>query len=193
MAHSSDHYLAQLQDQLPTGIAWTRDPNSPLTKLLLALGDGFARFEARAEQLLDEADPRTTAELLPDWESSMGLPDLCCGPAPDIDQRRAQVIARDIDEGGQSVSYFIQRAATLGFTITITEFAAWRCDMPCDLPINGTEWNFTWRVNAPATTIVEFTCMSPCDEPLRAWGNLVLECDIRRHAPAHTNVLFGYV
>ena len=30
------------------------------------------------------------------------------------------------------------------------------------------------------------------DEALAAWGNALLECVIKRYAPAHTSVLFSY-
>lgn len=42
-------------------------------KLLLAIGDELTRVSSRAADLVEEADPRTTLELLPEWENDYGL------------------------------------------------------------------------------------------------------------------------
>lgn len=49
-----------------------------------------------------------------------------------------------------------------------------------------------WRINAPTTTVTEFTVNSPCTDPLRTWGNALLECVMNRYKPAHGELLFGY-
>ena len=54
-------------------------------------------------------------------------------------------------------------------------------------------WQFVWQVNAPEASIVEFDAgRSSAGEPLRSWGNELLECVINRLKPAHTYVLFAY-
>jgi uncharacterized protein YmfQ (DUF2313 family) len=53
-------YLSQLQALLPQGAAWTRERDAALTRLLDAFAEEFARVDARARQLLDESDPRST-------------------------------------------------------------------------------------------------------------------------------------
>jgi uncharacterized protein YmfQ (DUF2313 family) len=64
--------------------------------------------------------------------------------------------------------------------------------MGVNLPIYGDLWRFAWQVNAPATTVEQFTVMGGVDEALQSWGNELLECLISRLKPAHTNVLFAY-
>ena len=72
---SGDDYVDALAALLPTGPAWPREYDSTL--------DGAARrpvaqiwgdVDGRAADLLEiESDPRTTTELLPDWEAAYGL------------------------------------------------------------------------------------------------------------------------
>jgi uncharacterized protein YmfQ (DUF2313 family) len=70
-------YRQQLAALLPTGPALPREPGSVLMRLLEPPAAELARIELRAIALLDEADPRVTAEMLVDWERAFGLPDDC--------------------------------------------------------------------------------------------------------------------
>lgn len=185
-------YTAQLQALLPSGAAWPREPEAALTRLLDALAAELAIIDGRAAQLIEEADPRSTSELLPDWERVVGLPDPCAGDDQTLAGRRERLVQKLTTRGGQSRAYFIRLAAALGYPITITEFRPFTCNSYCDDGLDPDPWRFVWRVNAPAVTIRPFTAESGCDEPIRAWGNEVLECAISRHKPAHTNVIFGY-
>ncbi|WP_197520275.1 putative phage tail protein, partial [Paraburkholderia tropica] len=54
----------------------------------------YERSTSRANYLLIDSFPPTAYELLPEWESTLGLPDPCAGEAPTIPQRQAQVLAR---------------------------------------------------------------------------------------------------
>mgnify|MGYP001809569769 CR=1 FL=1 len=72
-----DDYLAQLVALLPTGPAIPREPGGVLLRLLEAPAAELARVDLRGAALLDEADPRATAELLTDWQRAFGLPDAC--------------------------------------------------------------------------------------------------------------------
>lgn len=186
-------YLHQLQQLLPTGIAWPRDMEATLTKLLSALADSLSRSHNRTADLIDESDPRTTTEMLPDWETTLGLPDACSAAATTLQERRAALLAKLTSRGGQSRQFFIDLAATLGFEVTITEFGPFLAGVSAAGDACGTEeWRFVWRVNAPAETIHEVSCEEPCEDPIRYWGNELLECAITRLKPAHTSVLFGY-
>lgn len=194
MSEMTDQYTAQLQALLPRGRAWPRQPGAVLTRLLAGLAGALARTHNRALDLLDEADPRTTVELLADWERVAGLPDSCLPATGTVQERRDALVARLTARGGQSRRFFIDLAAALGFTVTITEFRPFRAGAAAagDALTNG-DWVFTWRVEAPATTVREFRAgSSAAGEPLRIWGNALLECALGRVKPAHTIVLFGY-
>lgn len=188
-------YLKQLQDLLPPGPAWPRDDDAWLTRLLGALAAELARVDGRAWQLVEEADPRTTAELFADWETMAGLPDSCAvafGGDQTMDQRRAALLGRLTTLGGQSAAYYIGLAAALGYAITITEFHEHTVNDDVEYPIYDTAWNFVWQVNAALSTVTEITVESTVEDPIAAWGNALLECVIKRLKPAHTTVQFSY-
>jgi uncharacterized protein YmfQ (DUF2313 family) len=192
MAMTAEQYLAQLQALLPQGAAWPREPGVVLTDVLRAPAEELARADARAEQLVDEADPRTTLELLVDWERVAGLPDPCFGESLTISGRRASLFQKLTELGGASRAYFISVAEAIGFTVTITEFTKHTVQHSVDHPIYGEQWNFVWQVNAPLHTVRAHTVQSGVDEPLATSGNQPLECVITALKPAHTFVQFKY-
>jgi len=187
-------YLSQLQALLPPGQAWPREPDAVLTRLLAGLAEGLARVDARAADLLEEADPRTALELLGEWEAMAGLPDACTGPAERVAARRRRVVAQLLMRGGQSRAYFIALAEALGFVgARITEHRPATCAGTCADRLYGEPWRYVWRLSVPVSAGVTVgTCAGGCDERLRSWGSPVLECVIGRMAPAHTRVMIGY-
>lgn len=58
---------------LPPGRLWRLVGESLVSSILLASGDELARLDARAMDLLDEADPATAVESLPEWEDDLDL------------------------------------------------------------------------------------------------------------------------
>ncbi len=195
MALTDADYLQQLQALLPPGPAWPVDPDATTTRLLASLAQELARVDGRALQLLEEADPRTVGELFADWERVAGLPDACAeafGGTQSIAQRRAALIGQLTTLGGQSAAYYIGLAAALGYAITITEFKPHDVLDDVNAAITGQAWAFAWQVNSAINTVTDFTVEGSADEALASWGNSLLECVIKRVAPAHTAVLFSY-
>lgn len=192
MGMTAEDYLAQLQALLPQGPAWPRDAGATLTKLLQAMADELARVDSRAATLIGETDPRTTSELLADWERVAGLPDTCVTAAQTTAQRRAALHARLTTLGGQKGAYFIALAASLGYTVTITEFHQHTVADDVEYPLYGHPWQFAWQVNAPQNTVGTLSVTDTVADPLAWWGNELLECVIRRLKPAHTHTLFAY-
>ena len=191
---TADAFLETAQALLPHGRAWPRDPDAVLTLYWWAVAEEWARVASRDADLLDEAFPGTALELLPDWERFLGLPDPCRGESETLQERRQAVVSKIRAQGGQSRAYFVEVAAALGFEITITEYEPFRAGLSvAGDPITNGPWAFAWRVNAPETTVVSFKAgQSTAGEPLRAWGNDPLECEIERLKPAHTEVIFAY-
>jgi uncharacterized protein YmfQ (DUF2313 family) len=188
-------YLAHLQALLPQGPAWPREDDAALTQLLAAWADELARVDGRAADLVEEADPRTTAALLADWERVAGLRDSCVAALAGTQttaQRRAALVAKLTTIGGQSAAYFIARAARLGYTITVTEFDLHDVEDNVEHPLTGTPWQFAWQVNAAEDTIGVLAVTDTVEDPLAWWGNELLECVINRLKPAHSHVLFAY-
>lgn len=185
-------YTRELMALLPPGAAWQVEAGTFLRALLEGIATELARVDARSGDLVDEWDPRTTSEMLTDWERILGLPDGCTDQTSSIALRRAAVVARVAGIGGQTAAYFIKLAAAMGYTITITEFRPFRVNSAVNDPLCGTAWAYAWQVNAPLNTVRRMSVLGPVNEPLASWSNGVLECVLTRLKPAHTHVLFSY-
>lgn len=189
---TTDDYLAQLQALLPTGAAWNRDIDSDQTRTLQALAESFAAFDARANGLLEECDPRSAYELLPEWEQAASLPDILYTNAQTIIERRLALENKLTAIGSQSIPALIDLAARLGYIITITEFRPYTVNSPVTLGVQDERWRFLWQVNSADTPTFDATCGSPCNEPLRSWGVELLEAALRKNNHAQTHVTFTY-
>lgn len=194
MGLTATDYLRQMQALLPPGPAWPKDDAATLTHLLSALSAELARVDGRALMLVEEADPRTVAELFADWERVAGLPDACAqafGGEQTLAQHRGALVGRLTTLGGQSPAYYIAVSAALGYEISITEFFSHTVESDIQHEFVDDEWRHVWRVNEPASTIGWITVDDSVDEPLSWWGIALLECVINRLKPAHTDVLWA--
>ncbi len=81
-------YARMLSNLMPPGKLW-RFIGTLLADLFLACADELARFHGRVDDLLVETDPNTTSELLPEFESELGI-DAVASTA----ERRARIVAR---------------------------------------------------------------------------------------------------
>lgn len=191
----AEQYRSQLQALLPIGAAWTREPQAVLTQLLDAFAQELARVDARAAVLVDEADPRTTSELLADWERAFALPGDCITTVQTAQARRDALLSKMAGLGGQSIQYFIDLAARLGYTITISEYSPFKAGLSqAGDPLTNGDWAFAWRVSGTnATNVRTFKAgQGKAGEPLGSSSNEALECVIRDAKPAHTFVSFAY-
>lgn len=188
-------YREQLKALLPPGQAFPRDPGTTLHDLLDGMSIELARLDVRASGLPQEVNPAASLELLPDWERVAGLPDKCSGVLEETLQgRRNALLTKLTSTGGQSPAYFIELAASLGYTVTIEEFRPFRAGMSvAGDPLTNGPWVHTWLIRAPQASITEFRAgLSAAGERLRTWGNDTLECKINQLKPAHTIALFAY-
>jgi uncharacterized protein YmfQ (DUF2313 family) len=196
IAASAQDYLHQLQALLPSGAAWPRDDDATLTKLLYGLAGELARTDGRAQQLLDEADVRSSAEMLTDWERVLGLPDDCmAGQSLSTVDRRRVAHQRLVEQGGQSAAYFIAMATLLGEAgCTVTEFAPSNCNSNCNSAIYSQADRFVWRMNIPrpANNARFASCNDDCNDALQTYTPSLIECPITERKPAHTQVQFAY-
>lgn len=88
MGLSADAYKRMLMGLLPPGRLW-RVVGSYLEEFFEGSSDELARLDARANNLLDEANPPTAVELLPEYERELGLPS-----DGTTAERQARVVAR---------------------------------------------------------------------------------------------------
>jgi len=192
--YQASDFVGAIHALMPRGLAWPKDPNSIMGKVIAGLAPMWVRHTQANNNLLVDAFPATAVQLLPEWESALGLPDPCAGESPTLAGRQQQVVARFTNSGGQSVPYFIAYAQALGYTVTVSEFTPFRMGqqrMGCQL---GTQdWAFAWQINAPPETVTYFAMgQSYMGQPLASWGNAVLQCELTAIKPAHTILNFAY-
>lgn len=192
--YSSDDFRSALRSLMPVGRAWPKEPDSIVDQTLGCLSPSFARSAASALALIADAFPATALDMLPEWEAALGLPDPCAGESPTLTGRRQQVVARLTNSGGQSIPYLIAFAEALGYQVTVTQYAPFRCGQSrAGHQVGGVDWFFTWSVNTGLNTVTHFQAgQSEAGEPLNIWNNDVLECEMESVAPAHTILQFHY-
>ena len=148
------------------------------------------RLHNRFVDLIAEADPRTTDELLDEWLEAWGLPAPCGAlPATDV-EKRAQLAAKWAAQGGQSRAYYIGLVylALPGGADYLASGLEWVYieEQPYGRPfrvgtgvagdpLNGEGAQFYWKIHMPAGED----------------GTLV-ECLVDHFKPAHTVVLYAY-
>jgi uncharacterized protein YmfQ (DUF2313 family) len=188
-------FQSALLNLLPRGRVWPKDPNSVQAQVMGAIAPTYWRVAQAAVDLIADSFPATVIDMLTEWQLSLGLPDPCAGQAPTLVQQRQQIVARLTDSGGQSIAYFTNLATQLGYAITISQFAPFRCGQSrCSQQLGNTDWFFLWQVNAPSNTVQPFLAgQSTAGDPLGSTGNAVLECELQERQPAHTllQFLFG--
>lgn len=154
---SGDDFTQAFLRDLPQGQAWPRDRDGTLARIVDGLCQYWGFVDSRAADLLErESDPRTTIEILEEWERAWGLPDPCFPSATTISERQRMLVMIMTWIGGQSRAYFKSVAEWLGYTIEIKEFAPFMCGIsqvgdtrtpPPDSLIE--DQNFRWYIGSP--------------------------------------------
>ncbi|MGE4528145.1 MAG: putative phage tail protein, partial [Rhodospirillaceae bacterium] len=142
---------------------------------------------------LDELDPRTTLELLPDWERVCDLPDTGAALGETIAARRGAVQARLTATGGQNAPYFIALAAALGFEIEIYEYRARLHGRRRMGTLYGTrEMQFVWAVRPVDGSFRRQRRLHQGfhGEPYAVMQYADLVALLQKLKPAHSTVLF---
>ena len=190
-------YLRLLQSLLPFGKAWNRDEDSILTEFLYGQAEEFARVEGRSIDLLQERDTRLAYELLIDHETDLGLPDDCSTLSETIQERRRVAHSKLIAVGQQNPAYFIELAAALGWTVSITEYSPFWCDISVAGDSCGDQSSiFYWKVTIQlgVETIIYFTSgISQSGDPLSSLPEVdSMICTLGLYKPAHTVLMFDF-
>lgn len=171
---NSEDYSQPAVQLLPRGPAWT---GPRLHSFLGRVARELSRVEWRASRLIEEADPRTTQELLGDWEAFAALPD--CGAVPEtVAGRQAVLVAKLTQNLSPRAATFIAIAEALGYTgVQVVHNAdPFTCISNCNDSLYGGPWIFTWTLVVDASSD----------------NDAALECLVRKLTPQHTQVLFQY-
>ena len=94
-----------------------------LSNLFSVISEEPARAEKKEWELLQEATPGLSVDLLEEWEFQAGLPGECGQSLPlTLEERQIQVHAKLYGEGQTvTVEYLVDYALLFGFTINIVE------------------------------------------------------------------------
>ncbi len=204
-----DDYAVALSNLLPQGLAWSREPDSVLQKVVGGLAQIFGFVDHRAATLLEvESDPRTTLEMLDSWERAWGLPDTCLAEPLTVADRQKVLVHKITYKGGQSRQFFIDLAASIGYEIEIREYSPWMFGVSefgetddgtgtyyPRWEIGAPEMRFYWTIWIYQVRLTWWRFGSAelgVDPHLRIGLATDLECILRRYKPAQTEILFNY-
>ena len=186
MALTERDYSHQIDELLPRGPVWKRTPGGALDAVLYALGREAARVDARINQVIEEADPRTSAEELARLEAIAD---------PSQEQMRQELLAKITSNLGLTAAFFESLAGTLGYQAKVTTFTEHDVNDDVEHPLYEKQWTtvMTLGITIRSNGNAEYLDVTwGADEPLARWGNALLECVIRALAPAHVYVIFMY-
>lgn len=201
---TANEYRQQLFALLPQGIVWNAEPTSTLQRLLGGQAVEFGRVDERAGALLIEADPRQALYTFEEWEASYGLPSACAPASQSMADRKAALIGRILGRGGMTAQDYLDLAEGLGYAgAQVLEFreATVEVETPTGHTgavigddINGADWDLTWRVLLPNGVVRESVVEEAViGDPLRSWGDELIECSLRHAAPSWLILQVGYL
>jgi uncharacterized protein YmfQ (DUF2313 family) len=147
--------------------------------MLEALAVEPARVAERVIDLLVEAFPGTTVELIDEWEEALGLPDDCITPTLYAD-RIAAIVARFVGTSGHSEADYLELAESLGYEdalISFTRYPAFRVGLS---RVGDALSNETWAWTVTIT-------VGGSGDAVR---DALLECAFNARRRAHTEFLF---
>lgn len=215
----SDTAHQQLLALTPPGGAFPRDRDSVWGRSLRPLAEEHARFEADAEALLRETDPRDAPRMLEDYERVLGE-DPCLGATANLppEIRRSIAHQRWTQRGGATPAFFVALGASLGIEVQVIESQPWEVGIATvDDELIAEAQRFEWRLlvrpgpplteagapllledgqplrlESPSILTAFEVGVSDVDTPLEGFTRSPIECFARRHAPAHTSLFFAY-
>jgi len=187
----------------PRGAAWgAPDGEAPSTtsviaRLTRALLSPFAYLYAKAWRLTEESRSASLVDSLEEWETDFGLPISCSDGNQTKDARIRALRTRVARLATITPDDVIRLAAGLGYVAALEEPDAFRVGESAlggYGEISATALESQWVVlvrDAPITQFQVGVSEVGVDR-LLDFDNGVLECEIRRIAPAWTTVVFNY-
>lgn len=193
-------YTELILNLFPNGIAWRKDEGSTLHKLASTIAPEFTVIDDITKNMILEADPRTTWDLLTDWENMLGLPDHCSMQAPideplTLEDRRRIVLQKLTTGGGSNESFFQEICRQLGYDgIKVRSFYPYRMGTArMGDRFTNSGWEYVFEVQSPLSLNRKFRMgQNRMGDRLAQFGNPVLECTIEKLKPAHTTVIFNF-
>lgn len=194
--YTAEDYRQQLLSLLPRGPAWNDAGSAMLGELAAGLTLESERVGRRMIDLIVDAYPSSTVELLQDWERALGLPDACVTTAQNAGERRAAVVSKLTRSSNPTPAFFVGLAAGLGYGATVIEYNPALAGLAViGDRVFSEDWESTWAIQIPGDyTVVRYAEAGSAviGDALATWGEDALECTILQYKPAHTTVIFIY-
>jgi uncharacterized protein YmfQ (DUF2313 family) len=167
---SGADYVEPYLKLLPQGIAWPRETDSVLYRVVRGLAKIWGHVDGRAGDLLErESDPRKTIEILDWWERAWGLPDPCFPPGSQIIETFGENILDDTWESLNNAAL-----ETSGEWVTLTEDATdgthYAKQTFAALAVGQYRASINWRAIGPAPRGMIFSVES-LDSGANIWVN----------------------
>ncbi|MFT3843357.1 MAG: DUF2313 domain-containing protein [Myxococcaceae bacterium] len=122
---STTPYGRMLRALFPPGRAFNLEVGGVISETCEALAVELQRVHDRGVDLINETDPRTAVETLPDWERVFGLPNVFVPEIlPTIAERQVAVTAMYVWRGGQSYSFFANLVKACGYSLASIDLFA---------------------------------------------------------------------
>lgn len=196
MSRTPDQVQIGLLGEMPDGFAFPNDPDTYVAARLRPVAEEWARVEASMESFQIDLDPGTAAHLLPDYLRVLGPDPFGRDLLPlSAGQRASLAHQRWVDAPIICPGYFVEVAADLGITITITEDQLPVCgEMVCGHTLIPWLEHCVFLVTLPTDAEWDAICgEAVCGDTLGGFTPSVLETFIQDRAPLFTRAAFSYV
>jgi len=206
-----EKYKDLLINLLPKGRLWQPRSQPIFMALLKALAEELCRVEDRINDMLVEVDPRTTSELLTDFERVFALPDECTPDVQTLDERINQIVQKMTNVGGLSKTFYEFLGLQLGHVITVenrVNCVVGRATVGDSLTnyfdeslqvgetvgnqLRNVGWRFCFNTEMPATAAEILEVGEEVGQPLVLFTNPLIECTIRKLKPAQSCATFTF-
>jgi len=190
-APSQEEATRQLSSTLPDGRAWyaKNAAGTNMHALVSACAAEFRQIQIQIETLAREFDVNLTDQLLPDWETSVGLPEECMGQMASLADRRKAVILRLRKIPFVTKADYEQLAFDLtGMSVTVTPGAEIEL-FPLDFPIHFASGNSYFKLYVTFNDAIGgFPYLFPFN--FISTGDNIIRCVFEQIAPANVLIIF---
>lgn len=198
--YNLEEHTDSLVAYLPGGelFAAKNEPASVLRRLFTGLAVEIKKAEDMMNEVTFQHDINCTTDLIREWESALGIPDECFPGTGSLEIRRQHILIKLASLGVSTAKGFVDLAALFGFTALVPSGATYGV-FPLAFPIAFFQYpqdaRFTLYVFLDSENVPEVFPFESTRFPIPFFSNVsnIVECLIRRLAPANVNVIFQYV
>lgn len=198
--YNQEDHTDSLVAYLPGGelFAAKNEPSSNLRRLFAGLAVEIKQAEDLMNELTFQHDINCTTDLIREWERAVGIPDECFPGTGSLDIRRQHVLIKLASLGVSTAKGFVDLAALFGFKALVPSGATYGI-FPLAFPIAFFQYpqdaRFTLYVFLDSENVPEVFPFETTRFPIPFFSNVsnIVECLIRKLAPANVNVIFQYI